>query len=54
MRAREYYGRALIVGFTFTEARHALPGFILDMYVQRAKYDARLAGVKLAGRTLGG
>lgn len=43
-RAREYYGQALIAGISIAEARHMLPGFIMDMYVQRVKYDVKLAG----------
>ncbi len=34
-----------------TEARHTLPGFILDMYKLRAEYDARMAGAKIKRRT---
>ncbi|MBR1821139.1 MAG: hypothetical protein IJ769_05900 [Clostridia bacterium] len=48
MRAREYYARALIAGISVSEARHLLPGWILDMYKQRAEYDARIAVAKLA------
>ena len=47
MRAREYYGYALIAGITVTEARHMLPGFIFDMIRIRMKYDVKLAGAKL-------
>ena len=47
-RAREYYGRALIAGIGAKEARHMLPGFIMDMFVQRTEYDAKLAGAALA------
>ena len=49
-RAREYYGQALIAGISVSEARRMLPGFIMDMYLQRAKYDARLAGVNIPRR----
>ena len=51
MRAREYYSCALIAGVSFTEARHMLPGWILDLYKLRAEYDARLMGAKIARRT---
>lgn len=51
MRAREYYSCALIAGVSFSEARHMLPGWILDLYKLRAEYDARLMGVKIARRT---
>lgn len=50
-RAREYYGQALIAGISVTEARRMLPGFIMDMYLLRTKYDARLAGASIARRT---
>ena len=49
-RAREYYGYALIAGISVTEARRMLPGFIMDMFKQRAEYDARMAGAKIARR----
>ena len=47
MRAREYYGKALIAGIAVDRARHMELGFILDMFKQRAEYDARMAGAKL-------
>ena len=50
-RAREYYSYALIAGVSFTEARHMLPGWILDLYKLRAEYDARMMGTKIARRT---
>lgn len=50
-RAREYYGQALIAGISVSEARHMLPGFIMDMFLLRTKYDAKLAGAQLARRT---
>lgn len=49
-RAREYYGYALIAGISVSEARHMLPGFIMDMYKLRAEHDARLAGATIARR----
>jgi hypothetical protein len=49
---REYYAYALIAGVSVNEARHLLPGFIQDMYVIWAKYDARMAGVQF-GRKMG-
>lgn len=49
-RAREYYGQALIAGISVSEARHMLPGFIMDMFKQRAEYDARMTGAKVARR----
>ena len=51
MRAREFYSCALIAGVSFTEARHMLPGLILDLYKLRLEYDARMAGAKIARRT---
>ena len=50
-RAREYYSYALIAGVSFTEARHMLPGWILDLAQLRAEYDARMMGTKIARRT---
>lgn len=49
-RAREYYGFALIAGIGVNEARRLLPGFIMDMYKQRAQYDTRLAGAQMVRR----
>ena len=51
VRTREYYAYALISGISVTEAKKMLPGFILDCYKLRAKYDARMAGAKIAKRT---
>lgn len=53
MRVREYYGYALIAGIGHNEAENMLPGYILDMYILRLRYDAKLAGAKLAGKMLG-
>ena len=39
---REYLGYALIAGIGLEEARHLTPGFIMDMYVIRAKHDVRV------------
>lgn len=39
---REYYGYGLIAGISINEARHMLPGFIMDMYVIRARHDVRV------------
>ena len=50
MRVVEYYGYALIAGIGHDEAERMLPGYILDMYMMRLKYDVRLAGGKLARR----
>lgn len=46
MRVREYYGYALVAGIGNREARDMTPGWILDMYMIRLKYDAKLAGAK--------
>ena len=43
LRVREVYGYALIAGIAVEDAARMAPGFVLDMYVMRAKYDARLA-----------
>lgn len=50
MRVVEYYGYALIAGIGHDEAAGMLPGFILDMYMIRLRYDARLAGATLGGK----
>ena len=47
MRVREYYGYALIAGIGREEAANLQPGYIMDMYAMRAKYDAKLAGARL-------
>ena len=49
----EYYGYALIAGISHDEAEGMLPGFILDMYMIRLRYDARLAGAKLQRQAVG-
>ena len=51
MRVREYFGYALIAGIGQTEARRMTPGYILDMYMIRAKYDARMAMAGMGKRT---
>jgi hypothetical protein len=53
MRVREYYGYALIAGIGHDEAGGMLPGYILDMYMMRLKYDAKLAGAKMEKRAVG-
>lgn len=52
MRVREYYGYALIAGISHDEARWMTPGYILDMFAIRARYDARLAGGRMARKAL--
>ena len=39
---REFYGYALVAGIGPKDARHMLPGFIMDMYVIRVKHDVRV------------
>lgn len=46
-RVREYYGFALIAGVSHEDAEDMLIGYVLDMYMMRLRYDAKLAGVKL-------
>ena len=53
MRCREYYGYALIAGISHEEAEDMLLGYILDMYVMRMKYDAKMAALR-AGSSLFG
>ena len=53
MRAVEYYGYALIAGIGHDEAAGMLPGYILDMYMIRLRYDARLAGANMEKRAFG-
>ena len=45
MRAREYYGCALIAGIEVEKARRMEPGFIMDMYRIRSKYDRMYKGI---------
>ena len=52
MRVREYYGYALIAGIRHEEAEDMLLGYILDMYMLRLKYDARLATLKAGSSIL--
>ena len=47
-RAREYYGYALIAGIPIETARRMTPGWIMDMYMIRFKYDARLASCRIS------
>ena len=54
MRTREYYGYALIAGISRNDAEDMLPGYVLDMYILRLKYDAKLAGAKIERRQAGG
>ena len=54
MRVIEFYGYALIAGIQREQAENMLPGYILDMYMMRLKYDARLAGAGLPAKMLGG
>lgn len=53
MRVREYYGYALIAGISHEEAEDMLLGYIMDMYVMRMKYDAKMAALR-AGSSLFG
>ena len=53
MRVREYYGYALIAGISHEDAEDMLLGYILDMYVMRMKYDAKMAALR-AGSSLFG
>lgn len=54
MRIREYYGYALIAGIGHQEAEDMLLGYVLDMYIMRLRYDAKLAGAQIGRKTLGG
>lgn len=48
MTARELYGYALIAGIGIREAGRLEPGFIMDMYGMRGRYDAKMNGLKSA------
>ncbi len=50
---REFFAYALIAGISVEEARHMEPGFLMDMYLIRAKYDAQMAGAKLPRKMIG-
>ena len=49
---REFYGYALIAGIEVEKARRMMPGFIMDMFKIRTKYDVRVNGGKIAKRKL--
>lgn len=34
-----FYSYGIIAGLSYTECRRLRPGFILDMFLQRHKYD---------------
>ena len=53
MRVVEYYGYALIAGIRHDEAEDMLLGYILDTYMIRLEYDARLAGANMDRKLLG-
>lgn len=50
MTARELYGYALIAGIGIREAARMEPGFVMDMFGVRGRYDARMNGLKSARR----
>lgn len=50
MTARELYGYALIAGIGIREAGRMEPGFVMDMFGVRGRYDARMSGLKSARR----
>ena len=52
-RVREYYGFALIAGISHEEAEDMLIGYVLDMYMMRLRYDAKLAGARLERNLIG-
>jgi hypothetical protein len=54
LRVREIYAKGLIAGMTMESMRHALPGFILDMYMHRLKHDVSLVAPQAARRMFGG
>lgn len=47
---REYYGYALCAGISVKDARHMMPGFIMDMFKIHAEYDFRVNGGKIVRR----
>lgn len=48
--SRQVYSYGLIAGLTYTEMREMLPGFILDAFVRRLKYDTQLQTLGLTGK----
>ena len=42
---REYYAYALIAGISISDARRLTPGWIVDMYTIRVKYDKAMNGL---------
>ena len=43
----------MICGMSVAEARKQTPGFIVDCFNIRMRYDARIAGISIPGRMLG-
>lgn len=46
MTVREIIGCGLIAGIKVNDARRMTPGFVMDMYATRARYDAKMSGLR--------
>lgn len=46
MSPREIYSLGLIAGLTVPAMRRMTPGFIVDMFIGRQRYDMALHGLK--------
>lgn len=46
MSCRTVISRGLIAGLTYTEMRHMSPGFVIDMFAGRLRYDDQEHGIK--------
>jgi hypothetical protein len=54
MTERDIYSVGLIAGLSYSEMRHMLPGFILDMGSMRMDYDSRINFGKPLRKLTGG
>ena len=46
MTCRTVISRGLISGLSWTEMRHMVPGFVIDMVSARMKYDDQEHGIR--------
>lgn len=50
---RQIYAYGLIAGLRYDEMRELVPGFILDCFQRRMKYDQSMAAISAAGKVGG-
>lgn len=46
MSFRVVVSRGLIAGLTYSEMRNMRPGFVIDMFVMRMRYDDQQHGIR--------